>query len=359
MILTNYDDVLGENHLLEPPTSQLQQVWGLAFPTEPAAPKRKSRKRKALGTSASSEVPISDVAPPAPSSSTQPVAQIIVSGTDELQIEDTQAHQAKMGKWKKDASLAVQDKDFIDIVVAMLNAARKPLHRFFLWMQKQEVMIKLQDQRGYRQVGLMAQLVWFKAKEVSDALYELTNICNWAWLLDRADLGMRKPITDCILLITVQHHADFQHRVFQPTHSFPLVILWIARRMPDTVCEDRRRVCRQILDTDDHMLHIIALKLKRFSNGALTYASNTGKCHWGLFGLVSMWVIAMPCDAQSIEGLNNQISSAVRFAPAIGLPLLSARIVARFLAFHNVDLGMKYSLLKGCRIKQKKPASLK
>lgn len=116
-----------------------------------------------------------------------------------------------MGAWKTDASLAIRDEVFIPIVVRIMNRARAPLQRFFFGLEKGEEDILLDGNE--RRCGLVAQMVWSKANDVLSELDQLTFICGWSDIIAAAPAPSRAKVVDCILLITVQHYADFRRRV--------------------------------------------------------------------------------------------------------------------------------------------------
>ena len=54
-----------------------------------------------------------------------------------------------------------------------------------------------------------------------------------------------------------------------------------------------------------------------------------GLCPFTLWAQICLWVESWPSDTQLIEGFNNMIQFEKNFAPIMGLPLWSSRIVGR------------------------------
>ena len=92
-----------------------------------------------------------------------------------------------------------------------MNRARAPLQRCFFGFEKGEEDILLDGNE--RRCGLVAQMVWSKANDVLSELDQLTFICGWSDIIAAAPAPSRAKVVDCILLITVQHYADFRRRV--------------------------------------------------------------------------------------------------------------------------------------------------
>ena len=60
-----------------------------------------------------------------------------------------------------------------------------------------------------RYPGKMALLCWGKAEAFSSELEALTDLGVWQSFLLRVDASMRFALSECILFVTLQHHADF------------------------------------------------------------------------------------------------------------------------------------------------------
>ena len=156
---------------------------------------------------------------------------------------------------------------------------------------------------------------------------DLTYAGQWSDLLEDAAPEARPQLLDCILFITVQHHADFHRRVVADLAKHPWQLLHIARSLPHVSCAKRRAVASGLMDTPNHSLHITSLKFKRAYASEIAHMRETGKCPMHVWALVALWAAKLPSNTQRIEGINNEIISATKMAPSIELPLLSTRIV--------------------------------
>ena len=309
----------GELHILAPPIQQLRSVADKVLPNakvlgNPVLPPQLAIAAGSAATSSSATASVNKA----------------IAGTDEIALEETQAHSRKMGMWKNDAGLAIKDEMFIPIIVQLMNRARAPLQRWFYWLEKGEEEVVLDGHK--RRCGLVAQMVWFKADDVLKELYDLTFIEGWSDLIKLAPPLARPRVVDCILLITVQHYSDFNRRVVKLMRRQPLKMLWIAHALPHVDAKMRREVCAEVLAAIPADLHITAFKLRRSFYAELVIARDTGKCPKALYALVNSWAIYIPSNTQAIEGLNNSIVLATKQAPAMLMPLLSSRIVGRALA---------------------------
>ena len=281
--------------------------------------------------------------PDGPIPAAAPAALADVAGTDELAVNEIRAHNQKMGRWKRDATLAIHDDFFLPFVVRLMNRAREPLQLWFYWLEKASQTVVLDGTE--RRCGPVAQMVWFKAKAVSDQLYALTYLAPWRDLVLEALPEARPAVVDSILMLTIQHHAEFERRVMRIVESWPLKLLWIARSLPHKDCERRRRICAELLNTPNSELHITAVKLKLLFKDQVVEARETGRCALALFTLVHIWSMAIPSNTQRIEGLNNMVVAATKLAPSIRLPLLSSRVCTRIHVLPGYDLNAapKYS----------------
>ncbi len=71
------------------------------------------------------------------------------------------------------------------------------------------------------------------------------------------------------------------------------------------------------------------LKIAVLFRHQLSHAVSTGRLHYPLFEFLKTLFLCWPTDTQEIEGVNSIISRMVSLAPAIQLPLLSARITVK------------------------------
>ena len=98
---------------------------------------------------------------------------------------------------------------------------------------------------------------------------------------------MRFALSECILLATLQHHADFNCRVVTMIRLAPYNLFINAKRAKDIKCLERLDVCKEVLSTADEKLHVIARKLKFVYKDQLVFcADNCGACRLELWLLV-------------------------------------------------------------------------
>ena len=147
----------GEAHVLRPPIQQLRTVVQEVLPL-PAALVSRANAAGAIAD-ATPLKPLED----AKSTSRPPKSQEDAKGTEELALAETQAHVAKMSRWKKDSALAIYDPIFLPVIVEIMHRARQPLLEWFNWMKEesgtpQRVVI---DDTS-RVVGKLALMVWSK-----------------------------------------------------------------------------------------------------------------------------------------------------------------------------------------------------
>ena len=122
---------------------------------------------------------------------------------------------------------------------------------------------------------------------------------------------MRFALSECILLVTIQHHADFNRRVVTMIRSAPYNLFIIAKRAKDIKCLERLAVCKELLSTADEKLHVIARMLKFVYKDQLVFcADSCGACRLELWLLVDMWAKYCFADKQSIEGFHNIVTNA-------------------------------------------------
>ena len=233
-----------------------------------------------------------------------------------------------MSKWKADAALAVTCPLFIHIIIEMCHKPREPFEHFYRWRWKP---VEIESYDGeLRQPGHLAQLVWYKADEILAEFEKLTHATHWGYLFRDYPLSLVRTLTDSIMALTYQHHADFHRRVVTFCVTLPISLLLFGHRAMHIACPRRKELATLILDTAEGMLEINALKLKWMYREDVQYSADTGKCLGRLFVQANLWAENLPVHTGDIEGRNNEIVAAVKFAPHMKLPLLSSRITSRY-----------------------------
>jgi hypothetical protein len=156
----------------------------------------------------------------------------------------------------------------------------------------------------------------------------------WAEYFTKVPQQLRSLLAECILTLTLGHHADFHRRIVHViVDQYPAKLFLIAKRGRGVKCDDRLRVVRHLLATPGHQLEVTARSVKaNFAAELQIVVGSDGLCVGGaglLWLQIAIWCEAMPSDTGYIEGINNMIISAASFAPAMKLPLLSSRVVGR------------------------------
>ena len=123
------------------------------------------------------------------------------------------------------------------------------------WMEQTAKPTAIDGEQRYP--GKMALLCWCKA-EAAEALIDLG---VWQSFLLRVDASMRFALSECILFVTLQHHADFNRRFVIMIRSSLCNLFIIAKRAQDIKCLERLAVCKELLITADEKLHVIVRKL--------------------------------------------------------------------------------------------------
>ena len=78
------------------------------------------------------------------------------------------------------------------------------------------------------------------------------------------------------MIIVVSQAADFGRRVRKRVTRLPWTPLWFGKEKPDKVCEQRRRVAQELLDTANGQLHLNAAKTKLLFANEIEHAAATG-----------------------------------------------------------------------------------
>ena len=103
------------------------------------------------------------------------------------------------------------------------------------------------------------------------------------YILDEVPVGEMVGFKQFIMVLTLQHHANFCRRIMQTLTGYPFRLLILAKNPGDTPCDERRRECQALLDTPDTKLHITALKIKRLFAADLAKAAESGCLTGALF----------------------------------------------------------------------------
>ena len=105
------------------------------------------------------------------------------------------------------------------------------------WIEKTAKPTEIDGEQRYPEK--MALLCWGKAEFFLSELKALTDLGVWQSFLLRVDASMRFALSECILLVTLQHHADFNRRVVIMIRSAPYNLFFIAKREKDIKCPER------------------------------------------------------------------------------------------------------------------------
>ena len=225
-------------------------------------------------------------------------------GTEELAIEATQAFTAKQGKWRTDASLAIDDSVFIPVIMRIANKAREPFRIFYAWMSKPSKTYSIDGDE--RTPGKIARLVWGKAQEFMDKLEALTHANVWASFFLVVPEDLRPALAEVIKQITWSHHADFHRRLmYNIVEKSPSRMLIIAKRGRDIECQDRLKYAISLLAADLGSLEINERKLRATHEDALLVViTSSGRCPGLLWLQVAIWCedSAVPSETHYIEG---------------------------------------------------------
>ena len=184
-----------------------------------------------------------------------------VFGTEELALDAIQAQQQKKGKWRTDATLAVEDGVFLNVIARLCHVAREPLHHFFRWLEKP---LEARDIDGLQVTpSKVALLVWFKGEKFLAELEALTFSQRWAQFFSLIPAHLHGVLSECIQTLTLLHLADFDRRVmYLIVRRYPQRVLLICKRGPHIKCQTRLAVAKEILEADDAKLEINMRKLR-------------------------------------------------------------------------------------------------
>ena len=110
---------------------------------------------------------------------------------------------------------------------------------------------------------------------------------------------MRFALSECILLVTLQYHADFNWHIVTMIRSAPHNLFIIAKRAKDIQCPERLAVCNKLLSTANDKLHVIARNVKIVYKDQLVFcADNWCACRLELRLLVDLWARYCPADTE-------------------------------------------------------------
>ena len=310
----------GEKYLLAPPMHQLQAIypqivapkvatavsqgtlrplgWGrgpplLALEDQPgeaagsakAAPKAKTAKSKAK------------------SANPQEKQEALVDGTVELSLEETKAYTERQGKWRTDSALAVCDNIFVSVIADLCYRSHEPLHHFFHWLQAPTQPREIDG--DLRHPTKLADIVYFKAEEIRADLESLTESRRWVSTLGKVDPELRRPLSECILTLTLLHLADFDTRI---VHTFldldPIRLLTFSKRGAHIRDQGRVTLAEELPDTRPEKLQVTARKfVKMFRPELRSVVASGGVCPRTLWTQTAIWSETLPSDTQWIEGI--------------------------------------------------------
>ena len=246
---------------------------------------------------------------------------------DGVELESTRAYSAKMGRWARETMVCISDPLWY-VLTAAFRKAHSPLIHFHRFMHK-----KVDDE--FADGTRLAQLITGKIDQFVDEFDKLLKDHSiWDPLFDKCPVVHQDWFPDLCYQITLNNFCSFFRRIVSKTTSFPLKLVCLAHNLAGTVCEQRRSVAQNLLDTPNSELDITSRKVKLgyldvlediVKNGIMT-ATPLAKKLWVRWRLIRAM---MRGETVEIEGVMNLISSIVKRAPAIRLELLSSRVGLR------------------------------
>ena len=129
------------------------------------------------------------------------------------------------------------------------------------------------------------------------------------------------------MITVVSQAADFDRRVRKKVTRLPWTLLWLGKEKPDKVCEQRRRVAQELLDTPNGQLHLNAAKTNILFGNEIEHAAATGtlRTNSQLWLYYRSLAAIMQCEIEEIEGVNKLIQNQSKKAP-LKQSLLNARV---------------------------------
>ena len=189
-------------------------------------------------------------------------------GLDELAADEQRAYQEKIGKWARESTQGLSDPCFW-LVLRLSKILKEPLDHF--------LHILMQTRHG--EPSNLAELVWGRGAQIRGEIEKLLDTTSPAWadLLAQAEQhGLRTVLLGCVRREVLGLLADYDRRVMHRINSSPYDLLWFAHAPPNQRCEQRMRVAKQVIGSDDSFLHATACKVKSLFPLAVKQAADTG-----------------------------------------------------------------------------------
>lgn len=116
--------------------------------------------------------------------------------------------------------------------------------------------------------------------------------------LSSDDANFLIALTSRLILV---HASNFSRRIFEVIQEFPYKILLLLKSKPTTVCETRKAIASEILDTATGQLHIVGQKMKDLYSKDLEHARKTGHLSTWLYMALSEVSIRWRADTRESE----------------------------------------------------------
>ena len=237
--------------------------------------------------------------------------------------DDLESFSERMGRWTRETLADVHDAGFwVDMVISITS--RGPIAHMQNWLQDK------------RMEGKMFELVWTKGTEIASEFDRLldANALHTVWMPQLDDLLCDEDqVTDFVtraVTQTLEMCVDYQRRILSKLRQFPCLLLWLVWKEHNCRCEERMRLCNDLLTQSEQEIgDATTLKLRRVFRAEIEVAARTGLLHQGLFNLLKHLGRLWLTDTQAIEGTNNVVKHIGALAPSISWELLSARVLVK------------------------------
>ena len=152
--------------------------------------------------------------------------------------EEQLAYRRKMGRWRRDTQLVVRDDEFW-VLLHVFSFTHKPLEHALNFVHSDHKF-------------KYAAWVCGKSQEVLQEFSILLQKPHWCIRIEIHAAGCdTSALLELGVGLILLQHSSFKRRVHDLVSEFPSRALWLAHSSPNTSCQTRQAVAREVLHTQE------------------------------------------------------------------------------------------------------------
>jgi hypothetical protein len=285
----------------------------------------------------------------------------------ELLENETYSYSLQVGLWTRKARTDLRSGAFWAILV-VASVSKSPLTHLFHSIMGSHT--KHAEHHHNIVIDFVCRSVPTVAEEFDDLLTHSVYWCDLLRCISDNELSENTWVGTAVLHV-LSAAADFNRRIVRKTESFPLKLAWflnddpcMTSRVKSTLATEFKLSCEATVlvqiakdavaavdgkppapKTRDELQAVHVVKILNWFLDDIESMASNGQVPEELHRFLTTLFDGYPLETQSIEGLNSIIKIMCKIAPALGLPLLSARLNVKKTCSYQLNAAARRNIV--------------